>query len=65
MATVKVPFVCINAKRDDAKVADGRKHAPQFDVVTLPESGHFLMMEHPDEFNTLLLAQLKTMHAGK
>lgn len=65
MATVKAPFVCINARRDDAKVADGRKYAPQFEVVALPESGHFLMMEHPDEFNSLLLSQLKTISAGK
>lgn len=65
MSTVKVPFVCINAKRNAAKVADGRKYSPQFEVLTLPESGHFLMMEHPDEFNVLLLAQLKTIRDGK
>lgn len=61
MAQVKVPFVCINAKRDPAKVAAGQKHAPQFDVVTLPDSGHFLMMEHPQEFNRLLAETLGRM----
>lgn len=65
MGAVKVPFVCINAKRDEAKVADGRKHAPQFEVVTLPESGHFLMMEHPAEFNALLAEQVKKIRAEK
>jgi pimeloyl-ACP methyl ester carboxylesterase len=54
MTQVKVPFVCINSKRDQTKVDDGKQHAPQFEVVTLPNSGHFLMMEHPDEFNDLL-----------
>lgn len=61
MSQVKVPFLCINAKRDEQKVKDGRKYAPQFDVITLPNSGHFLMMEHPDEFNELLQQQLKKL----
>lgn len=65
MAKVKAPFLCINAKRDEAKVADGKKHAPQFEVIALPESGHFLMMEHPDEFNALLRTELGKMRAGK
>ncbi len=59
MTRVKVPFLCINAKRDEQKVQDGRKYAPQFEVLTLPESGHFLMMERPEEFNALLQQQLK------
>lgn len=54
MAKVKMPFVCINAKRVEEKVADGKQHAPQFEVLTLPDSGHFLMMEHPAEFNAML-----------
>lgn len=58
MSQVKIPFLCINARRDGQKVRDGRKYAPQFEVLTLPDSGHFLMMEHPDEFNTLLQQQL-------
>lgn len=63
MKQVKVPFVCINAKRDPAKAAAGKKHAPQFEIVILPESGHFLMMEHPEEFNKLLAETLKGMPA--
>jgi pimeloyl-ACP methyl ester carboxylesterase len=58
MAQVKIPFLCINARRDEQKVRDGRKYAPQFEVLTLPDSGHFLMMEHPDEFNALLRREL-------
>ncbi len=65
MSQVKVPFVCLNAKRDEQKVKDGQKYAPQFDVVTLPESGHFLMMEHPDEFNALLQRQLQQLKLTK
>lgn len=61
MSQAKVPFLCINAKRDEQKVKDGRKYTPQFEVVTLPESGHFLMMEHPAEFNELLQRELKRL----
>lgn len=65
MASIKVPFLCINAKRDPQKVLDGQQHAPQFEVIALPDSGHFLMMEHPDEFNTLLKHELKTLDTVK
>ena len=54
MEQVKVPFVCINARRVQEKVDDGKQHAPQFEVVTLPNAGHFLMMEYPERFNDLL-----------
>lgn len=61
MSQTKIPFLCINTKRDEQKVKDGRKYAPQFEVITLPNSGHFLMMEHPDEFNELLTRQLQRL----
>ena len=61
MSQVKVPFVCINAKRDEKKVKDGQKYARQFEVVTLPNAGHFLMMEHPNEFSELLHRELKQL----
>lgn len=61
MSQIKVPFLCINAKRDEQKVKDGQKYAPQFEVITLPNSGHFLMMEHPAEFNELLKRELKRL----
>lgn len=54
MTEVQVPLVCINAKIDPQKVAAGQKYAPQFEVVSLPDAGHFLMMEYPVEFNALL-----------
>lgn len=56
MEQVKCPIVCINAKRVQEKVDDGKRHAPQFEVVTLPNAGHFLMMEYPEQFNELLAA---------
>ncbi|MDB5339176.1 MAG: catD [Planctomycetaceae bacterium] len=61
MKEVKVPLVCINAVRDPKKVEAGRKYAPQFEVLTLPDAGHFLMMEYPNEFNALLEKTLAEM----
>lgn len=58
---IKVPLVCINANRDPKKVEAGKKYAPQFEVYTLPDAGHFLMMEYPTEFNTLLEKVLADM----
>lgn len=64
LAEVKVPLVCINANRDPQKVEAGRKYAPQFEVLTLPDAGHFLMMEHPAAFNALLEKTLAEMPAN-
>jgi pimeloyl-ACP methyl ester carboxylesterase len=59
MTEVQVPLVCINTKRDPQKVAAGQKYTPQFEVVSLPEAGHFLMMEDSKKFNELLDAAIK------
>lgn len=61
LAEVKVPLVCINANRDPKKVEAGQKYAPQFEVLTLPDAGHFLMMEYPEQFNALLEKTLENM----
>lgn len=64
LSEVKVPLVCINAILDPKKVEAGRKYAPQFEVLTLPDAGHFLMMEYPEEFNALLEKTLAEMTAS-
>ncbi len=64
MSEVTVPFICINARRNPEKVNDGKKHAPQFEVVTIPDSGHFLMMEYPEQFNTVLAGIVAEMVGG-
>jgi hypothetical protein len=33
-------------------------------VVSLPDAGHFLMMEYPDQFNALLEKVLAKMTSG-
>ena len=36
-----------------------RRSVPRFELVVMPQSGHFLMMEDPARFNPLLLEQLE------
>ncbi len=50
----QVPIRCINAAGSSAAVDVNRRYAEDFDVVTLPDVGHFLMLEKPREFNLML-----------
>ena len=51
---VGVPVHCINSDKYLTKVDVAREYAPSFDVSILPDVGHFLMMERPEDFNELL-----------
>jgi len=48
-----VPVRCINATRVPTNVEGNRRHA-DFDVRLMDGVGHFLYLERPDEFNSLL-----------
>lgn len=57
-----VPIVAINSdlgvRTDEARI---RKLAPTFRLVEMPHMGHFLMMEHPDEFNPVLVREIEAI----
>jgi pimeloyl-ACP methyl ester carboxylesterase len=59
---IKVPVIAINADHsgatDDERI---RKFLPTFTSITIPNTGHFLMMEAPARFNPVLLDQLKKL----
>jgi pimeloyl-ACP methyl ester carboxylesterase len=59
---VRVPVVAINSglgqPADEARI---RKSIPGFKAITLPGTGHFLMMEAPERFNPLLLQELAAL----
>lgn len=59
LATIKVPLITINSDLggplDEARV---RAVAPTFRLVTIPGTGHFLMMEAPQRFNPVLLREI-------
>jgi len=61
---VKVHIRCINARKNPALIEAGKKHSASYEVTYMDEVGHFLHMEKPAEFNTLLEAavdQLKKL----
>ena len=51
---VKAPIRCIASDRNTVSVEAARRHASSFQVVYMPDVGHFAMMEDPDTFNRLL-----------
>lgn len=59
---IRVPVVAINADRtgptDEARI---KKSLPAFTSVTIPNTGHFLMMETPERFNPVLLREVAAL----
>lgn len=59
---VKVPVLAVYADRSGLANRDGMKQIyPTADYHEIPGTGHFLMMEKPDEFNRLLTTFLATL----
>ena len=56
---MNLPGIAIYA--DHSRLANReylRAHFPTFECTEIPSTGHFLMLEKPEEFNRLLLALL-------
>jgi len=49
-----VPIYCINADLWPTNVEGNRQYASSFDLSLMPGVGHFVMLEDPARFNTLL-----------
>jgi pimeloyl-ACP methyl ester carboxylesterase len=59
---ISVPIVAINSDLGEpVNEARIRKVLPKFRTVTLPGTGHFLMMEDPQHFNPALQAEVNTL----
>jgi pimeloyl-ACP methyl ester carboxylesterase len=65
VAEIRVPVVAINADRTPTDEARIRKSLPQFRAVTLENTGHFLMMEKPQQFNPVLLKEIAAMAGAR
>ena len=65
LANVHVPVVAIDASNsgavDQARI---QKLLPTFTAVTLPGTGHFLMLETPERFNPILLREIESIAKG-
>ena len=49
-----LPVRCLNSAARPTQVAAGRKHDMRFDVRTVPNVGHYVMLEDPEAFQALL-----------
>src|SRR5690606_15240978 len=65
LAEIKVPIVAINADITPTDENRIRKVVPDFRVVVLENTGHFLMMEAPDRFNPVLLLEISAPAGGE
>ena len=59
------PIRCINSDKYATYVVRTRKYTPSFDAFFIKGTGHFLMMEKPDEFNHVLSEIVKDLVMGK
>jgi pimeloyl-ACP methyl ester carboxylesterase len=59
---IRVPIIAINSDleqgTDEARI---RKVAPTFRAITLPGTGHFLMLQDPQRFNPILLREIAAL----
>jgi pimeloyl-ACP methyl ester carboxylesterase len=58
---IHVPVLAINsdlAPTDEGRI---RKSLPDFKAETIPNTGHFLMLEYPQKFNPILLRDIDTL----
>jgi pimeloyl-ACP methyl ester carboxylesterase len=51
---VTIPVWCISSDYHPFDLEAARQHCPSFEVVFMSGVGHFVMMEDPETFNTLL-----------
>ena len=60
---ITVPVVSLNARLWPTSPDDNRKHIKNYKLFYIEETGHFPMLEKPEEFNKLLTEALKYIKA--
>jgi len=61
---LRVPVRGINGDRFQTEIPATRSALPDFDAVVLPHTGHYPMLECPDEFNRRLAEILQSLSIG-
>lgn len=59
--SIKVPVVLVNARLWPTDSAENKKHIKNYSIYFIEDSGHFPMLEKPDEFNKVLLQAVKSI----
>lgn len=62
---INIPIVSINSRLWPTNPKANRKHMRNYKLFYIEESGHFPMLEKPDEFNTLLMEAIKNIENAK
>lgn len=59
--SIKVPVVLVNARLWPTNSAENKKHIKNYSIYYIEESGHFPMLEKPNEFNKILFKAIKSV----
>lgn len=62
---VTVPVISINARLWPTNTGANRKHIQTYELFYIENTGHFPMLEKPDEFNSILEKVLEHIEKGK
>lgn len=54
LSELMIPIAAINTNQRPTNVEEFRKYAPSFSVKIIPDVGHVIMWDAPDEFNQIL-----------
>jgi pimeloyl-ACP methyl ester carboxylesterase len=54
LQSLQCPIICINSDRRPTELKIARKYHPTFDVRIVPNTGHPVMLDAPEEFNRSL-----------
>lgn len=58
---IKAPIEAINSDLSPTDEARIKKTRPEFKLIVLPKTGHFLMMEAADRFNPILIQEVDAL----
>jgi pimeloyl-ACP methyl ester carboxylesterase len=59
--SINVPVVLVNARLWPTNSAENKKHIKDYSIYYIEESGHFPMLEKPNEFNKILFEAVKSV----
>ena len=62
---ITIPVISINARLWPTSPEENRKHIKNYQLFYIEETGHFPMLERPDEFNTLLKKALHSIESQR
>jgi len=58
---INAPVRCVNADLWPTDIEANRRHMKSFDATIMKGSGHFIMLEKPDDFNKALDKYIKEL----